>query len=959
MHTQPILGVDKNYHSVMKLPRSLTTIETFGFSLCGLLGWFSSAPVITYGLGIQALWVWIPATIIGLMLCFQVQALGKQWPDVAGGTANYTSRLLENFPFLGRYAALGYFVGWAAFPLSSIILTELIKAQLEPWGVSCPEMPMKIVFTLILFSVAFSGTRTLAILHLCFIIPAVGLVLLFSIQGISWLAFSPQSNGFFPNSLPSFSVVEWPKWFIFAVYAVYPLETGVAFIADSQQPRQTLSLLSVVACLMPIISLGGSWVLICLASNSEFGGDTFKTFFAASPFWGQSASFIVTLLISSNSLLSAAIGIVNTPRILYQLALDGHLSPVFTVVSRQGVLKPGLAFTFVFGVYYLMWSNLNSLVMMITVSYLLCIIMFHFGLWLNRGQPGIRWPWLSLGFCLLEAFALIVGGLAWNWRDLVAGLLSPLLILVADAAIRRIAFPPFHLQWWVQRRQFDSVKIKDFVGFQVGILVALICTAATIAWVIKDNLQKLPGDIDDNLLAIVLMILSFMGVAIACWTTLPQIASIAEAREIAESRFINALDTVLDTILVLDETGAIAQANAAAEVLLTIDTNQLIGHHLNDFLLELDDVPAYWQNRSEQIFNHPQTGKRIIEITISQRMIRQRQEYIVFLRDISDRKQVEEQLRYSQATLLQQATELKQTLQNLQRTQSQLIQTEKMSSLGQLVAGVAHEINNPVNFIHGNLAHIDHYTQDLINLIQLYQESCINTTPELQNLISEIDLDFLIEDMPKTISSMKIGTQRIREIVLTLRNFSRLDEAEMKFVNIHEGIDSTLLILQNRLKAKPEHAAIEICKEYGQLPEIECYAGQLNQVFMNILSNAIDALDKHNQERTTAEIQNKPSQIKICTQVLDNNWVAISIQDNGLGMTESVKQKLFDPFFTTKPVGQGTGLGLSISYQIVVDKHNGKIECISEPGGGAEFKIEIPIRQSSYSNPNLLTIFKQ
>lgn len=293
-----------------------------------------------------------------------------------------------------------------------------------------------------------------------------------------------------------------------------------------------------------------------------------------------------------------------------------------------------------------------------------------------------------------------------------------------------------------------------------------------------------------------------------------------------------------------------------------------------------------------------------------------------------------------------QATKLKKTVEQLKRTQTQLIQTEKMSSLGQLVAGVAHEINNPVNFIYGNLKHVDEYSHDLLELIELYRKHYPNPVLDVEDYIETIDLNFLIEDLPKMLTSMKLGADRIREIVLSLRNFSRLDEADMKAVDIHEGINSTLLILQNRLKAKVEHPAIEVIKQYGNLPLVECFAGQLNQVFMNILSNAIDALHSHNSQRSIKEMRQNPSQILIRTELQGADFAVIRITDNGPGMTEAIKARLFDPFFTTKPIGKGTGLGLAISYQIVVEKHGGTLQCVSEPGLGTEFRIEIPLRQN-------------
>ncbi|MEA5576746.1 ATP-binding protein [Anabaena sp. UHCC 0451] len=314
-------------------------------------------------------------------------------------------------------------------------------------------------------------------------------------------------------------------------------------------------------------------------------------------------------------------------------------------------------------------------------------------------------------------------------------------------------------------------------------------------------------------------------------------------------------------------------------------------------------------------------------------------------KEIIDRRQAEINLKQSQIQLTQKAQELEQTLQELQETQTQLIQNEKMSSLGQLVAGVAHEINNPVNFIHGNITPLNEYFQHLLELINLYQTYYPQPIDEIQYYIEDIDLAFILEDTTKIISSLEVGTKRIREIVLSLRNFSRLDEAEMKEVNIHEGIDNTLLILQYRIKGKPHEAEIEVIKDYGDLPLIECYPGQLNQVFMNIISNAIDALEENKKNDNYPELTNSNKEILIQTKVLKNQCIVIHIADNGMGIPEDSRNRIFDPFFTTKPIGKGTGLGLSISYQVITAKHKGNLQCITTPGKGTEFIIKLPIKQ--------------
>lgn len=310
--------------------------------------------------------------------------------------------------------------------------------------------------------------------------------------------------------------------------------------------------------------------------------------------------------------------------------------------------------------------------------------------------------------------------------------------------------------------------------------------------------------------------------------------------------------------------------------------------------------------------------------------------------NITDRKMTEFALQKS-------LRQMEAALQELRRTQSQLVQSEKMSSLGQLVAGIAHEINNPTSFIYGNVNHAESYMKQMLDLINHYQVHYPQPAPDIADRLVAIDLEFVQEDFPKVIHSMRTGAERIQSIVSALQNFSRMDESEVKFANVHEGIDSTLMILSQRLNRTDGKLPIAVVKNYIDLPEINCYAGQLNQVFMNVLLNALDALDERDRQRPIEEIQQHPSQITITTSLLKisegygQQMVQIQIKDNGVGIPKTVRDRIFDPFFTTKPVGQGTGMGLAISYQVITEKHNGRLSCQSEPGQGTEFTILLPL----------------
>jgi PAS domain S-box-containing protein len=407
------------------------------------------------------------------------------------------------------------------------------------------------------------------------------------------------------------------------------------------------------------------------------------------------------------------------------------------------------------------------------------------------------------------------------------------------------------------------------------------------------------------------------------------------------------------------ENHQLVQVNKAYCEMLGYTEAELLGKTFID-IVHSEDVPENIQaalalDRGE--ITSYQLEKRLISATgkivwanVTATLIRDGEGKPIYnlgmIENITDRKISEAALQASEAQLRKQTDQLQQAYEQLQHTQIQLVHSEKMSSLGQMVAGIAHEINNPATFINGNISHTYNYFDDLIELLNLYQHCYPEPETQISEKIQEIDLEFLKEDLPKMLNSMKIGVERISKIVLSLRNFARLDEAEMKFADIHEGIDSTLLILQHRLNLNSQENRIEIVKKYGQLPKVYCCAGQLNQVFLNILANAIDALEKQQQPRTITirtELKKAALNAKNENEFSQCDRIVICIADNGPGVTEDIHKRLFDPFFTTKPVGSGTGLGLSISYQIVVEKHRGTLRCICAPDRGSEFWIEIPV----------------
>ncbi len=871
------------------LPRSMSAMETWGFGLTGHVGWIGTAPIIHAALGPKAILVWLPGVIVSVLLNLQVQHLAKHWSDIAGGTPNYAARLLKNFYGLGSYVAIGYFIGWVAAPaIYAIVLTDLIKVNLESIGITCPEALLKIGFVALAFIVGLSGTRALGILHLFFVIPAIGLLLAFCFQGLGWLAFSTDSPGLFPTNWSSLSFEEWAKWFFISTISAYSCETTSSFVADSRSPGKSLGFLSWSAWLIPPVFLGNSWVLMQLATRSGMGDNLYLNLLAAArPFWGESASFLVTLLIAFCCLLSCATAVANTSRILYQLALDGQLSPVFAVVSPRGVLEPALILTFILSLLCLAWGNINHVVMVAGTSYLISIMGLHFGLWLRRNEPQVLFPKLAITFFTVEAVVLVVGGLAWGWKDLLLGLVLPIFILMGDTLLRRVQFAPFHPSWW-QRHYHPkpSSKNQDFIILQVLVLVSLICGSTTVGWAISGKLGSTSSESSGALLAVVLVTLSFVGIGIACWTTLPQISAIDEARKQAKNLLITALETVPDTILVLDETGTICQANPAAEELFQINVQDLLGHGLNKFFSNLVGQPEQWLNQTEHTLEDFQS-LRIVELTISRPSSLKFQEYVAIVRDITKRKQIDAEIRNALAK--------EKELGNLKSS---------------FVTMASHEFRTPLTTILSSAELLELYgfkwdQEKKIKHLQRIQA----TVKQMVHLLNDVLLigkaeAGKLEYNPAPLDLVQFCCDLVEEMQITTKSHNITFVSKMQSLNINPD-DCSKAYLDDKL---------------------------LRHILSNLLSNAI----KYSPQGNNVDFE----------LIYKREEAIFHITDRGIGIPVADRDQLFNSFHRASNVGtiSGTGLGLAIVKRSV-DLHGGNITVNSEVGVRTTFTVSLPLHK--------------
>ena len=401
------------------LPRDLGFWELLGLSLTGLLLWQGTVGSLDSALGEGAILVWLPGVIVAISLNLQLRHLAGQLPNTAGGLPIYTLYLLKKVPWLGQYAVSSYFFGWSSvIALNVLLLTDLVKVYLDLAGLPCPAFAIKAIFTIVPFLLALTGTRALALLHLFFMVPTILILLAFVFQGLGWLIFAPDSPGFMLSTMPSISTLNWMKWYLIAVYAVYGIEASSTFVADSEQPKDAQRALLSVAVLAPIIYLGGSWIFDRIVTTSGVNQRPFLDLLtAAVPFWGSSTSLLITLLFGSTSCLGIASTIALCSRVLYQSSSDQQAAPVFQVLSPRGAPIPAILAVLGLNLIWLWWGDVERIVFITGVGYLSAVMVFHFAVWFRRRDRLVPWSSWSFICFAIELTVLIVGGVLWNWHD--------------------------------------------------------------------------------------------------------------------------------------------------------------------------------------------------------------------------------------------------------------------------------------------------------------------------------------------------------------------------------------------------------------------------------------------------------------------------------------------------------------------------------------------------------------
>ncbi|HSH23301.1 MAG TPA: response regulator [Acidimicrobiales bacterium] len=825
-------------------------------------------------------------TPLAILFNLQVKRMGECWPDVAGGTPTYTARLLQASPWLRRYAVAAYFVGWASVPtLSAMLLADVVSINLASAGVAPPLWALRVTFTVVAFVVAFGGSRTLGVLHLFFAVPAVGGLVLFCLHGVGWIILSPASPGLLPSDASTlwsgFGVDDWAKWYFAAAYAIYGVDSASSFVADSVKPHTTLRCLKVAAGFIPLVYLGGSLVIMRLGAEAS-GIDVAGTLTAAAArFWGPSAPWMVTFLVAAACLLSTATAAGICPRMLYQLARDGEVSPVFAVVSRRGVPGPALWFTLFFALVFLAWGDPISLLVAAGTGYLSFCVLMRVGLWLRRGQPEARWPRLSLVIFVVEAVILVVGGIAWGWEPFLLGLLLPVAVLAVDAVVASVPLAVLTPAWWAGRYRHDyGESRRDAAGSQVAMQIVLVCLAATAGWAFsRVTATSASEEVRHNLFVILIIAVGFLGIATASWTTLWQVFRLVVARDRANSL----LTAVDDAVVVTDDEGMIRLANPRAEQLLASANGGIVGRSVRAVLGTFGSAPGEWPGRSELVLQGSGEGNITVEAVVSPIRSEQVSGHVLVVRDISQRKRDEVALAAAR---------------------DQALEASRLKS--EFLATMSHEIRTPMNGVIG-----------------------------LTNLLLGTDLD---ERQRRYAEGVHGAGEALLSIINDILDFSKIEAGKLEIEVVDFDLMAVVEDVAELVAGAARRKGLELVAYC--YPEVATHLrgdpSRLRQVLINLASNAVKFTERGEVVIRVRLEDSREDDVVARFEVVDTGIGIAAVDAERLFEPFSQADAS-----TTRRYG-GTGLGLAISNQLV-SAMGGELGVDSEPGRGSTFWFTLPL----------------
>lgn len=983
-----------------RFPRGLSPLETWGFGFTVLLFWIVVAPVIHETLGPGALAVWLPAALVGITVNLQIRRLALARPSAAGGSPVYVAGLWSDRPLVARWAGLAYFHSWAIVPPAvAWLLADLAVRNLDVLGHAVSPWPLQLLLLGAIYLTAFSGIRVLSVVHLFFLLPSLGLLLLFGVQGLGWVLLEGSAA---PGAATPWQPPSWDAWiagYFVVAYTTYGIDTAAAFTADSRRPRATIECLVAAAVLVVPVMVGGSWLLARAGPPAGTGLEPIALLESVSaPYWGAATPLAVTFMLASAMVLAGATSVAVSPRVAWQLSQDGVLASTFGRMHRQGVPRAALSFAAGLGLLYL-WLGPAQMILLGGATWLGFWFLMHLGLWRRRDDPSVLWPRLALGLAILEGTALVVGGWLAGGLWVVAGLLIPVVLMGFDLGVRR------HLDPALPAPRLAPSPVRRTDAWEIVLVVLLLVITVVVGWLVGRAVGSDPSPAGVRISVIVLLLSAFVGIAWASWTSLRKLELLDGAR----AQLQDVLDAAMDAVMVVDPKGFVVSVNRAAEELFGRSAEELQGQPLPGMVPSLQGTPSRWGRWEEHSVPNP-GGPRTVELAARASGTAPGEAFTVTLRDLTHRKSVENALRDSEQRLdlaleashagvwdmdvgsglivrgprwnalvgyapgavpgtfegwrsLLHPDDREPTLRRLREHMEGRVPTYSSEHRVRTASGewlwvldrglvVSRHEDGTAERLIGTTTDLSERKKLEAAVIQAQKMEAVGqlaggVAHDFNNVLTAIlgtselllaEGERLDAGQREDLNRIRDGALRAAEITHQLLAFSRRQRLDPRSVDPNPAV-ARVEVLLTRLVG--ENVVVQT-KCHRGLVRVRADPAQLEQAIVALALNGRDAMPGGGTLTIgTRPVTLTPEMAGRFRDVHPGPAVAISVSDTGEGMDQATRRRLFEPFFTTKGVGKGTGLGLAMVYGFV-RQSGGAVQVESEPGRGTTVTLLFP-----------------